>query len=114
MPVFNAEHFVSNSIESILNQSYKNFEFIIIDDGSSDKTDIVLNYYRTKDSRIKVFQHGNKGLTKSLNIGIEKAQGKYIARQDADDISYKDRFKEQIFWLENYNYDLCCSRTFLK
>ena len=47
----------------------------------------------------------NKGLTKSLNIGIEKAQGKYIARQDADDISYKDRFKEQIFWLENYNYD---------
>ena len=53
MPVFNAEHFVSNSIESILNQSYKNFEFIIIDDGSSDKTDIVLNYYRTKDLELK-------------------------------------------------------------
>lgn len=100
MPVYNSERYLKESIESILNQTFKNFEFIIIDDGSTDKSiQIIKNY---KDSRIVIIRHKkNKGLVKSLNEGIKKAKGKYVARMDADDISTKDRLYKQINYLEN-------------
>ncbi len=95
MAVYNGEKYLSNSISSILNQTFSNFEFIIINDGSTDKSwEIITNYSRI-DSRIIPINQKNKGLTKSLNIGLRLAKGKYIARQDADDISLPERFQKQ-------------------
>ena len=111
MPVFNAKLYLEESIESILNQSVKNFEFIIINDGSTDNSLDIIRQYKKIDSRIKVINQENQGVTKSLNVGIKISKGKYLARMDADDISVKNRFEEQIKWLEEYNYDFCCSRT---
>lgn len=101
MSVYNDKKYVSVAIDSILNQSFKDFEFIIINDGSTDKTLEILNDYERKDSRIVLINQENKGLTKSLNIGIKKAKGKYIARMDSDDISHPQRLQKQIEFLEN-------------
>lgn len=95
MAVYNGERFLRKTIDSILNQTYKEFEFIIIDDGSSDKTlDIIKSY---KDKRIFVHTNNvNIGQTKSLNIGLNLARGEYIARIDAGDVSLPNRLERQI------------------
>ncbi len=98
LPVYNAQPFLKEAIESILNQSYSNFEFIIINDGSTDDSEKTILQFN--DSRIKYFYQQNKGLGATLNIGLSLCTGKYIARQDQDDISYPDRFKKQIDFLE--------------
>jgi glycosyltransferase involved in cell wall biosynthesis len=101
MPVYNSENYIVEAIESILNQTYKNFEFIIINDGSTDKTLDIIKKYAKKDKRIKVVNNEkNLKICKSLNKGILLSKGKYIARADGDDISLKNRFKEQIEFLE--------------
>lgn len=99
MSVFNGEKYVGDAIESILNQTYKNWEFIIINDGSSDLTESIINQYR--DSRIRYLAHQNMGLTRSLNRGIGEANGKYIARLDADDRSLPERLEKQVAYLES-------------
>lgn len=100
MSVFNGEKYLDESIESILNQTYKNFEFIIVDDASFDKTSEILRYWLNKDHRVKVITNDNNiGLTKSLNKAIKIAQGKHIARQDGDDISLPERLEKQIEFL---------------
>lgn len=100
MPTYNSEKYLEKSIDSILNQTFKDFEFIIIDDGSTDKTLKTIKKY--KDPRIILIQNKiNKGIVYSLNKGIKLAKGKYIARMDADDISVKTRFSKQINFLEN-------------
>lgn len=101
MSVYNAPlQFLAESITSILTQTFKNFEFIIIDDGSNFEVKKVLNEFNSQDSRIRLLQNDqNIGLTKSLNKGIEVANGKWIARQDADDISLPLRFEKQINYL---------------
>jgi len=97
MSVKNGEKYLNQSIESILNQSYKNFEFLICDDGSSDNSLSIINNYSLKDSRIKLIKNKKSiGLTKSLNRLIKLSKGEVIARQDADDISTVDRFTTQI------------------
>jgi len=99
MSVFNIKEYVVESIESILNQTFKHFEFIIIDDGSSDKTREILK--SLKDSRIRlIFNEKNIGLTKSLNKALKLARGEYIARQDGDDISLPQRFERQLEFLD--------------
>ncbi len=100
MPVYNTkEEYLRESIESILNQTYSDFEFIIINDGSTNNTeDVILSY---KDKRIKYFKQKNSGVAKTLNYGFDLAQGEYIARMDSDDISLPDRFEKQINFLEN-------------
>ena len=112
MPVYNGEPYLHESIESILNQTFKDFEFIIINDGSTDNSWHVIKEYAAKDPRIVPISQENIGLTRSLNNGIQMAKGKYIARQDADDISLCNRLQTQIPWLEK-GFDLCCSRTWL-
>lgn len=99
MPVYNAEKFLSASIKSILDQSFTDFEFIIYNDGSSDKSlDIIQSF---KDSRITLVNaEKNQGYLGYLNDGIERANGKYIARMDADDIAYPERFARQVAFLE--------------
>jgi glycosyltransferase involved in cell wall biosynthesis len=93
MTVYNAELYLRQSIESILNQTFCDFEFLIVDDGSNDQSvDIIESY---KDSRIKLIRQANTGQTKALNRGIELAEGDIIARQDSDDISMPDRLMFQ-------------------
>lgn len=101
MSVYNGEKYLREAVESILNQSFRDFEFIIIDDGSTDETPEILKEYAKKDERIRIITNSkNIGLTKSLNKGIKMAQGKYIARMDADDISLPQRFEKQIEFME--------------
>lgn len=108
----NNESSVAESIESILNQTYENFEFLILDDFSSDDTFKIIKEYEKIDDRIKIFKNNsNLGLTKSLNILISNSRGSLIARQDGDDVSYKNRFKKQIYYLQNSDYDFCVSRA---
>ena len=112
MPVYNAEKTLSKSIESILNQSYHNIEFIIIDDGSSDETWNIIDKYSKIDKRIIARKNNNQGLTKSLNEGIEICSGKYIARQDSDDISLRYRLERQYYVAESTGSDLVVSQAY--
>lgn len=99
MPVYNGEDYVKEAIESILNQTFRNFEFIIIDDGSTDTTPEILSSFN--DSRIKIFRNAsNLKIANSLNKGIGNASGKYIARMDSDDIAYPERLQRQVKFLE--------------
>lgn len=107
MPVYNGGAFLSESLESILNQTFRDFEFLIVNDGSTDGSLDVLNKYAKIDSRIKIIDRVNKGLVYSLNEGISLAKGKYIARMDADDLSEVKRFEKQIELLEKENGDVC-------
>ena len=99
MPVYNGEKFLGEAIESILAQSYKSFDFLIINDGSIDQSLNIMESYR--DNRIQIINNDiHKGFTRSLNIGLEHASGKYIARMDSDDISLPNRLLEQVTYLE--------------
>ena len=103
MPVYNSEKFLSFAIKSILEQTYKNFEFIIIDDGSTDSSSSIINEFVLRDNRIKFIQNNkNFGISLSLNKGLEISRGIYVARMDADDISIKERFEIQIEAFEKY------------
>lgn len=102
MSVYNSENYLDKAIESILNQDFTDFEFIIINDGSTDKSEAIIKRYAQSDLRIKFFSQENQGLPKSLNRGIQLARGKYIARMDADDISVPERFRKQISFLEKH------------
>lgn len=102
MPVYNGEIYLRESINSVLNQTFTDFEFIIIDDGSTDSTWEILTTYTKQDPRIKLFKNEqNIGLTNSLNKGLNLAKGEYIARQDADDVSLPKRFEKQTELLDN-------------
>jgi glycosyltransferase involved in cell wall biosynthesis len=105
--VYNGEKFLASSINSILNQSFKDFEFIIVNDGSSDGSLAIIKEYAQHDPRIYIISRENKGLTASLNEGIATANGKWVARMDADDISLPDRFERQIAWLDKTQADMC-------
>jgi glycosyltransferase involved in cell wall biosynthesis len=95
IPVFNGEKYIVESITSILGQSYSTIEVIVVNDGSTDNTKNILNELSKQDSRLRVFHCDNKGLVKTLNFGIDKAEGKFVARMDADDISHKNRIELQ-------------------
>ena len=100
MAVYNAENTISEAVSCLLKQDFSNFEFIIIDDGSNDKTNEILQTFCKKDSRIRLITQSNVGLTISLNRGIALAKGDYIARQDADDYSRIDRLTKQVAFME--------------
>ena len=111
MSVYNGEKYLNESIESILNQSYKNIEFIIINDGCTDKSFSIMQEYYSNDHRIKIIDNKeNKGLIYSLNRGISEAKGKYIARMDADDIALYDRIEKQVAYMEE-NLDVALLGT---
>ena len=101
MPVYNgcrngSDSFLRQAIESILNQTFENFEFVIVNDGSTDGTSHVLNDYANRDYRIKVINNSsNMKIMKSLNIGLDNCTASYVARQDADDISTVTRLEVQ-------------------
>ena len=105
LPVYNCEKYIFASIKSILSQSYKKFELLIIDDGSVDNTKKIIRKFR--DKRIKFFENNHNGLLKTLIFGVKNAKGKFIARMDADDISHRDRIKKQLAHLLKSNSDIC-------
>lgn len=99
MSVYNGKKYLKQSIESVLSQSFTNFEFIIVNDASTDNSLAIIKEY--EDPRIRLINNEtNMGLTKSLNIALKYAKGLYIARQDADDISLPERFSKQMNYLE--------------
>lgn len=100
LPVYNAEKFLPEAIESVLGQSYDDFELIAIDDGSNDNSLEILERYSETDNRIRIISRENRGLTPTLNEGIELAIGEYIARMDADDICIPERFAVQLAFLD--------------
>ena len=114
MSTYNREEYISSAIESILNQTYGDFEFIIIDDCSADNTAKIIQQYSERDSRISFFRNEkNKGLIANLNFGISQARGIYIARMDDDDISFPERFEKQLNFLES-NQDITVLGTYVE
>lgn len=107
MTVFNGELYLREAIDSILNQTYKNLELLIINDGSNDRSIEIINSY--KDQRIRLINfEKNQGLITVLNIGINEAKGCYIARMDADDVAYPERIEKQVvFFKKNPKITIC-------
>jgi glycosyltransferase involved in cell wall biosynthesis len=106
MPVFNSEKYISEAIESILAQTYTNFELIIVDDGSSDRTREIIDQFTDKRI-IKVYSDQNRGLITTRNLIAGMAKGKYLALLDADDRAFPERLALQVDFLESNHADLC-------
>lgn len=100
MPVFNGEKHLREAMDSVLSQTFSDFELLIINDGSTDRSELIIRSY--SDPRIRfVANSANMGLIATLNQGIALASGEYIARMDSDDISHPSRFEKQVFFLDN-------------
>jgi glycosyltransferase involved in cell wall biosynthesis len=107
LPVYNGERYVGKTIESILSQSYRDYELLIIDDGSQDRTPAILAHYARRDSRIRLLRHDNAGVGYTLNRGIEEARGHLLAEIGADDLALPGRLQKQVDFLkENPDYVL--------
>jgi hypothetical protein len=102
MSVFNGERYLAEAVESILGQNFHDFEFIVINDGSTDRTSVILESYLKIDPRLRVHHQEHKGLVESLNWGCALARGKYVARTDADDIAIEDRLMRQVDFMEKH------------
>ncbi len=100
MCVYNAERYVAEAIDSILGQTMRDFEFIIVCDASTDGTEAILRRYSERDARIRVSIHPRQGIPAAANYGCQLARGTYIARMDADDIAFPDRLERQVTFLE--------------
>lgn len=112
MPVYNCELYIREAVDSILNQTFTDFEFLIIDDASTDETVAIIKKYN--DPRIELIEKPeNSGYTNSLNYGLSIAKGEYIARMDGDDISLPERFAKQVAFLDA-NLDVVLCGTALK
>jgi glycosyltransferase involved in cell wall biosynthesis len=113
MPVFNGEKYVKEAIKSVLNQSFNSFEFIVVNDASTDKTEKIIKSF--SDLRIKLVNNKkNLGVAGSLNMGLKKCQGEYIARVDADDVNLSKRLEIQSKFLDkNQKYVLVGSNAIL-
>ena len=113
MPIYNAELYIEECIESVLKQSFKNFEFIIINDGSTDKSLAMIKKFMNIDERIILLSRENKGLIFSLNEGLYLSKGKYIARMDGDDICFPDRLRLQYDFMVKNQLDICGGDYFI-
>ena len=110
VPVYNVEEYLENCIESILNQTFKDFELILVDDGSTDNSGKVCDIYEKKDSRIKVIHKNNGGLSSARNAGIDVAGGKYIGFVDSDDSIHPKMYEVLYNLINTYKSDIsCCS-----
>ena len=103
LPVFNAEKYLQDALESILQQTYKNITILAIDDGSTDKSLEILRAANNKDSRLIIITRENRGLVSTLNEGLVLAEGEFIARMDADDISLPTRIEKQVALMQQHS-----------
>ncbi len=106
IPIYNTEKYLTNCLQSVINQSYKNLEIILINDGSTDNSLRICNEYKKMDKRIIVINKKHTGVSDSRNIGIDKAKGEYIGFVDSDDYIDKDMFKNLIIGIEKYKADI--------
>jgi glycosyltransferase involved in cell wall biosynthesis len=102
MTVYNAERYLEEAIASILTQTFEDFEFIIINDGSRDRSKEILEKLQQQDERIHIIHQVNAGVTAALNEGLRHARGRYIARMDADDVAVSERFAKQVAFLDTH------------
>lgn len=102
MPVYNAERYVAEAVESVLGQTFTDFEFLIVDDGSTDGSPAILRKYAARDPRIRLISRPNTGLVVALNEMLGLARGEFAARMDADDISLSDRLERQVAYLRGH------------
>ena len=103
MANYNGERFLASAIVSILEQSYKNFELIVIDDGSTDSSASIIRAFVSQDSRVKGFYFSrNRGFACALNYGLKFSRGEYVARMDSDDLCHRDRFQKQVAYLDKH------------
>ena len=115
IPLYNSENYVHKTIESILNQTYKNFELIIVDDASTDNSIKIINSYIRDDKRIKLIQSSSNfgGPARPRNIGIRKSKGEYIAFCDNDDLWENNKLEMQLNQIIKNNFNFCCSDILL-
>ncbi len=106
VPVYNVESYLEKCINSIINQSYKNLEIILVNDGSKDRSGEICDFYASKDDRIKIINKSNGGLSDARNCGLEVAKGEYIAFIDSDDWVDKDLYKILYELIIKYNSDI--------
>src|SRR5437899_2426865 len=99
MAVYDGEKYLEEAIRSVLNQTFHDFEFIVINDGSTDGTAEIIERYRRADDRIRAYEQRHHGLVATLNRGLELAQGEYVARMDADDVSFPERLATQVAFM---------------
>lgn len=102
MPVYNAQRYVGEAVRSIVAQTWRNWELIVIDDGSTDRSSEILRDWAARDPRIRLISRPNTGYLRALNEGLSLAQGEFIARMDADDVSHCERLERQIAFLESH------------
>ena len=117
IPTYNRAHLLGETLESVLAQTYENWECLIIDDGSIDATDELMDFYCEKDSRIKYYHRPDirqKGANACRNYGFEMCKGEFIQWFDSDDIIHADKLKIQVAALynNNYNYSVCQTLVF--
>lgn len=110
IPTYNRAHLIKRSVESVLNQTYKNIELIIVDDGSTDNTKEIID--SINDKRIKYIYQANQGAASARNKGIDLAEGQYIAFQDSDDVWHSNKLKKQIVILKQKNADIVFCKLF--
>ena len=106
IPVYNVEQYIKNCLESVINQTYDNWEIILIDDGSTDNSKAIYENIAIKNDKIKIFKQTNKGVSAARNLGIEKAQGDYIVFLDADDWIEKKFLERMLEVIENEDADI--------
>lgn len=110
MPAFNCQDYIGESIKSVIEQTYKNWELIIINDFSNDNTKLIIEEYGEKDSRISIYTlFENKGAAFCRNYAIKLSKGNYIAFLDSDDLWKKNKLKDQIQYMRNHDYNFTCT-----
>ena len=116
VPVYNVEKYIKKCLDSIIYQTYKNIEIILVDDGSTDNSGIICDVYKERDKRIKVIHKKNNGVSAARNTGIENANGKWISFVDSDDWIDKNYFEILISKIYNNDIDciLCCYNRVVK
>ena len=102
MPVYNATRYLAEAVESILGQTFRDFEFLITDDGSTDRSLAILKRYAAQDARIRLWSRPNAGYVVRLNEMLHQARGDLIARMDADDVALPERFARQVEFLRSH------------
>lgn len=102
MTVYNTERYVAEAVESVLSQSFRDFEFIVIDDGSTDRSTAMLNDFAKRDARLRLVSRPNTGIVAAANEGIGMARGRYLARMDSDDVCLPHRFETQVKYLDEH------------
>lgn len=114
IPVYNIEAYLDRCLESVVNQTYKNLEIILIDDGSTDNSGAICDKYKENDVRIKVIHKENEGVSKARNVGIDIANGEFIGFVDSDDWLKEDTIEKLLFYIKKYSADIAqCNITYI-